>query len=324
MANEDRDTELLLITLLILSMGEDYDPRLSERLYSRIVRRLERSRFEDPELRGLLERLLFDRPPFRRRFRDADFLLERAEAAVRSSAELGRQLSDIVASQNAIQTLLANQEDSARLVHDFGPSVEPSRLASELVRRVEAIKRHTVQLEAICLSTILFVVLPQFQQALSQLVGPTAAFLLPFPFLSAIAWLAPVVNPEDSIRSRIKWGLTGLGAGATLGGGIAGAFTLGIGAPVGALLGGAAGFVSGFVAGPSLDGSKPVFTQGEAREYLMTKRQRHPGLDFTHVVDATEHPPNGKIKPIPMFQSDGVIKCAKEDVDKWLTSTPWK
>lgn len=328
MDNKEKDTEILLISLLILALGWDDDPSLSDKIFSRLVRRIERSRFDDPELMMLLERLHFERPPFRRRFREVDHLINRFENELGPLLNKFRQqLSEIMTGQNALQKELASKLDFVLLKQDVKQDVNQgiklSSSASELGRRVEAIKRHTVQIEAICLATILFVVLPQFQQVITQLLGATVAFLLPFPFLAGIAWLAPVVNPEDSIRSRIKWGLTGLGAGATLGGGIAGAFTLGVGAPVGALIGGVTGFIAGSISGPALDGSKPVFTQGEAREYLMEKRKRCPGLDFKHIIDATEHPPNGNIKPIPMFLSDGVIKCAKEDIDKWLSAKSW-
>ena len=109
-----------------------------------------------------------------------------------------------------------------------------------------------------------------------------------------------------------------------MGGGIAGAFSLGVAAPVGALIGGATGFVTGFLTGPKLDGNNPVLTQGEARDYLMGKRSRYPDLGFQQVIDATEYPPKGGLKPISMFTSDGVVKCAKQDVDAWLRAKCWR
>jgi hypothetical protein len=198
-------------------------------------------------------------------------------------------------------------------------------LAAQRAYKLEEVKRHVVQLEAITLGTIFFVSLVFLQPAVSRILGQDAAFLLPFPFLAAVAWLAPVVNPGDSIRARIKWGLAGLGAGATVGGTVAGAFSLGIAAPVGAAIGGCIGFVTGVVAGPAMDGTgKPILTQGQAREYLMEKRKKYPDLDFQQVIDATAYPPTKTIQPIPMFVSDGTIKCAKEDVDAWLKKKPWK
>lgn len=209
-----------------------------------------------------------------------------------------------------------------KLVSEYTTQDEPHRLSPE-IEKLEQLKRHIVQIEAITLATIFFVSIGHFQPVVAELLGDNAAFLLPFPFLAAIGWLAPVVNPEDDIRARIKWGLTGLGTGATVGGGIAGALSGGLGAPAGALIGGAIGFVMGVASGPKLDGSKAVYTQGQAREHLMGKRKRYPDLDFQLIIDATEYPPKVE-HPVRMFVSDGAIKCAKEDLDEWVRNKSWR
>jgi hypothetical protein len=74
-----------------------------------------------------------------------------------------------------------------------------------------------------------------------------------------------------------------------------------------------------------MDGTgKPILTQGQAREYLIEKRKKYPDLDLQQIINATAYPPTGHIKPIPMFVSDGVLKCAKEDVKTWLKHKAWK
>ncbi len=192
-----------------------------------------------------------------------------------------------------------------------------------ILEKSNQIKRHVIQLEVITLSTILFIAISYLKPAISDVLGTTAAFLSPFPFLALIPWLAPVVNPEDDNRSRLKWGLSGLGTGATIGGGITGTLTGGLLAPAGALVGGAIGFVTGVIIGPTLDGNKQILTQGEAREYMILKRKKFPSLDMQAILDATEYPASDNIEPIRMFKSDGIIKCAKDDLIEWLKREPW-
>ena len=202
------------------------------------------------------------------------------------------------------------------------PASDPSR--DRLDVKLSEIKRHIIQLEAITLSTILFIALQLLLPTVERLLGATAAALFPFCFLVVIPWLAPVVNPEDGIRSRIKWGLSGLGAGGLLGG-AGGTLIAGpIGTPIGALVGGGVGFITGFISGPAMDGRKRIFTQGEAREYLLERRKDYPQLTFEKIIAATIYPNEDKLlRPVRMFMSDGVIKCTKEDVDAWLGGGHW-
>ena len=203
---------------------------------------------------------------------------------------------------------------------------EPNEHMEKSDRKLDEIRRHVVQLEVITLSTIFFVALFYLQPSVEKVLGMTAASLLPFLFLTSIAWLAPVVNPEDDIRSRIKWGLSGLGAGGLLGGTTGTLIAGPIGTPIGALVGGVLGFVAGWIGGLTMDGRKKIFTQGEAREYLLEKRRTYPSLSFEKIIAATANPPSEdpNLKRIPMFISDGVIKCTKEDVDAWLLDSGWE
>jgi len=206
------------------------------------------------------------------------------------------------------------------------PMRDPAPITERSHSKLDEIRRHVIQLEVITLSTILFIALSYLQPAVEQILGATAASLFPFILLTAIPWLAPVVNPEDDIRSRIKWGLSGLGAGGLIGGATGTIVAGPIGTPIGALVGGVSGFVAGFWGGPTMDGRKKIFTQGEAREYLLDLRKKYPDLSFEKIIVATAYPPSEdkKLETIRMFISDGVIKCTKEDVDSWLQRTGWQ
>ena len=125
-------------------------------------------------------------------------------------------------------------------------------------------------------------------------------------------------------KSIVTYGLSGLGAGATVGGGVTALVVGGVGAPVGALIGGAIGMTGLALAARYIEAGKQVFTQGEAREYLVNQRNQYPDLPVKYIVAATEFPEQKNVRSIYMFLSDNVIKCTKEDVDKWLKTRPWR
>jgi uncharacterized protein YjbI with pentapeptide repeats len=190
---------------------------------------------------------------------------------------------------------------------------------------IDNIKRHVVQVEVMVLMVVLFQAIISIQQPLQSLVSTDILFLFPFVFLAFIPIFIRVTNPESSLRSRLTFGLSGAGIGATIGGGITGTLTGGLGAPAGALIGAPIGFVIGAVAGPYIDGvNKKVLTQGEAREFLIGMRRKYPSLSLEKIIEATSTPYLRNNCAIYMFEVDGVIKCTKEDVIQWLKSECWK
>jgi hypothetical protein len=201
----------------------------------------------------------------------------------------------------------------------------PAQLAVSEYKVVIDVRSHVIQLEVLALAIILLQALILLQPAVALLIDRDASYLLPFAFLALIPFVVRVNNPESTLRSSLKWGVSGLGTGATIGGGITGALTGGLAAPAGALIGGAIGFVIGAVSGPFIEGdTKKVFTQGEAREYLIAKQKSHPELSMPMIVAATELVPSEPDCAVYMFVSDGMIKTTKAELLKWLESHCWR
>ena len=193
-------------------------------------------------------------------------------------------------------------------------------------KTITDIKKHVVQVEIMILFLLIFQALLFFEPTLSKIFGEDFAFVIPFIYLAMLPFFVRVTNPGSILRAMLKWGLTGMSSGATIGGVAAGVPSGGMAAPVGAAIGGAAGFIVGVIAGPFMDEqnlTKKIYTQGEAREFLFKKRKKHPSLDFQKIIDATD-PSNTSQCKIPMFISDGVIKCSKDDMIKWLESKCWR
>jgi uncharacterized protein YjbI with pentapeptide repeats len=200
--------------------------------------------------------------------------------------------------------------------------VEPLKKNDQLI---ENIKRHVVQVEVLILVVVLFQAFLSLQQPLQSLITADLLFLFPFVFLAFIPMFIRVTNPESSLRSRLSYGMSGAGLGATIGGGITGAISGGLGAPAGALIGAPIGFLIGAVAGPYIDGvNKKVLTQGEAREFLIKMQKQHPDLTLEKIVEATAIPYLRNKCAVYMFHVDGVIKCTKDDLYKWLESGCWR
>jgi len=199
----------------------------------------------------------------------------------------------------------------------------------ELVKRssqlTESIKHHIVQIESLILLAILFQILLSLQQTIQNALGLGISFLIPFTMLAITPIFVRVRNPESRLRSILTFGMSGAGFGGLLGSGIAGALHGSVAGPVGALIGAGAGLVVGGIAGPIIDGvNKKVLTQGEAREYLLKMRSKYPALRLEEILAATESPPRLHDCLIHMFSIDGIIKCTKDDVIKWLESECWK
>jgi hypothetical protein len=187
------------------------------------------------------------------------------------------------------------------------------------------IKNHVVQIENMILAAILFTALLSLKGTLDYVLGVSISLLLPFAFLAIIPIFVRVTNPPSRLRSILTWGMSGAGTGGLVGGGIAGVVTGGTGAAVGALIGAPIGFAVGALAGVKVDKTPDVMTQGEAREYLVKLSKEKPDLNMRTIVDATEYPPIiDNDCNVYMFQSDGTIKCTKEDVHKWFHSECWK
>lgn len=192
------------------------------------------------------------------------------------------------------------------------------------IKPLQDIKNHIVQIETMILGLTVFVTVLSLQQRFAVSSPDSLSFLLPFVFLVFVPAVVRVTNPPSTLRARLSWGLSGAGIGATIGGGITGTLTGGLGAPAGALIGAPIGFVVGLFGGPFIERGPAVMTQGEAREYVISKLKHYPGLTIQHVIDATEmHSSNSKCT-VFMFVSDGVIKCTKEDVHQWLDSRCWR
>ena len=200
---------------------------------------------------------------------------------------------------------------------------------SEIVTRsgqlIENLKRHIVQIESLLLVVIFFQILLSLQQSMQNVLGPTISFLVPFVLLALTPIFVRVTNPESRLRSILTFGMSGAGFGGLVGSSIVGALHGSIGGPAGALIGAGVGLVAGAIAGPFVDGvGKKVLTQGEAREYLIKMRNKFPALSLEEILAATESPSKRSDCKIHMFSIDGIIKCTKEDVIKWLRSECWK
>jgi hypothetical protein len=189
---------------------------------------------------------------------------------------------------------------------------------------LQDIKNHVVQIETMILGLTLYITILSILQRFVVASQDNLLFLLPFVLLAFVPALVRVTNPPSTLRARLSWGLSGAGIGATLGGGITGTLTGGLGAPAGALIGAPIGFLVGVFGGPVIEGGPAVMTQGEAREYVISKLKHYPGLTIPIVVDATELPPKDSKCCVFMFVSDGVIKCTKKDVHEWLDSGCWR
>ncbi|NOT08019.1 MAG: hypothetical protein HOP28_07425 [Gemmatimonadales bacterium] len=204
---------------------------------------------------------------------------------------------------------------------------EPTEMAPDrlMLRASDNIKRHVVQLEVMVLGLAVLILIISLQPLLSTLFPFDLTTYLPLVLVALTPALVRVTNPSSSLRSRLTFGLSGMGTGGLIGGGAAGVATGGLGAPAGSLIGGAVGFVVGFTLGPSIDGTRvQVLTQGEARDILVEARRKHPGLSLEAIIYATEYHVSKVACTIRMYKSDGIIKCSRRDLVAWLKDECWK
>lgn len=186
------------------------------------------------------------------------------------------------------------------------------------------IKNHVVQVENLVLAVILFIGIISLKDVVAATFGAKIAAIIPLLFLAIVPTFVRVTNPPSDLRSKLTWGLGASGVGGTFGAAADLILFPLTGIPVGTLIGGIGGFIGGTAAAGLIDKTPEVLTQGEAREFLISIRKHHPGLEIKTIIDATERPsPNPKCA-VFMFLSDGVIKCSKDDIFKWLKSECWK
>ena len=187
------------------------------------------------------------------------------------------------------------------------------------------IKRHVVQIEGMVLYVIVFQLTILMQPILSTYFEDFA-LLVPFAVLAFLPMIVRVTNPEDTVRAILKSALSGFGVGAAIGGGIAGTLTGGLGAPAGSLIGGPCGAVIGAAMGPWLDGKKDksIYTQGEARAWLVDKRKKYPDLLLEEILAATEHPSMLGEFGIRTFLLDGIPSCTKEELHEYIERRRWR
>lgn len=216
----------------------------------------------------------------------------------------------------------------------YEKKLDPNSQQSAGNKSIKEIRSHVLQLEGLLLAFILFQALVFLQQPIANVLGESLSYLLPLAFLSLTPIFVRVNNPKYTVRTVLKWGISGLGTGAAIGGATTGVLTGGLGTPAGALIGAPVGFVVGAIIGPYGLEEEPlpeVLTQGEAIEFLIEqRRKKFPQLDMKIIMSATDYSPPYKDDSeeygcrVYMFLSDGVIKCAKEDLLRWLSSECWR
>jgi len=210
-------------------------------------------------------------------------------------------------------------------------SVEKQTASADTL--AEKIKDHVVQIEILTLLVIYFILITSFRSEIRELLGSWPYYFLVFGSLASLPLFVRVTNPISDIRSRLVWAGAGAGFGGGTGGAIAGAFVGAAAGPVGALIGICVGIIAGVWWGPKIEHAalllppppKPtalltgpkLFTQGEARLYLLDKSATETSLTTKEIEGATEFTPEGN-DVIPSIDIDGVRKFRETDITLWL------
>ena len=177
------------------------------------------------------------------------------------------------------------------------------------------LKEHIVQIESLCVYTVLFIGVMALAASISSLRPYTIA--LACIFLAGTRSVFRVTNPTSSVRNRLTWSATLAGLGAGIGTAV-GVFvdlaSFGLTAGAGTAIGLTAGAAAGAAAGDRIEkwrNEDELMERGKAFAYLYARRHKHPSLSNPQQIEKT-------LDEMPKYDtnSDGHWKYTIEDLER--------